>query len=157
MLFTVGKDEWNTKEGTSKSLKNTLHVLWYAKRHLSGWSDVEQGNNQGRSHSHYWVMLSWRHQSVRQSVRWKFSWINFSKFCGKLLKALRVDLKSCLGLVLSNATPASSKKIEASFRVIIFRGPCLLLGCPYYEPLLWFMIKAIYMIQFSKPHYIMAY
>jgi len=30
------------KEDTGKSLKNALHTLWYAKRHLSGWSDVEQ-------------------------------------------------------------------------------------------------------------------
>jgi len=36
MLFTVSKDEWNTKEDTGKSLKNTLHILQYAKRHLSG-------------------------------------------------------------------------------------------------------------------------
>ena len=36
MLFTVSKDEWNTKEDTGKSLKNTLDVLRYAKRHLSG-------------------------------------------------------------------------------------------------------------------------
>jgi len=36
MLFTVSKDEWNTKEDTGKSLKNALHVLRCAKRHLSG-------------------------------------------------------------------------------------------------------------------------
>jgi len=35
-LFIVSKDECNTKEDTGKSLKNTLHVLWYAKRLLSG-------------------------------------------------------------------------------------------------------------------------
>ena len=45
-LFTVSKDEWNTKEDTGKSQKNALHVLRYAKRHLSGWSDVEQWKNQ---------------------------------------------------------------------------------------------------------------
>jgi len=28
-LFTVSKDEWNTKEDTGKSLKNALDVLWY--------------------------------------------------------------------------------------------------------------------------------
>jgi len=33
-LFTVSKDERNTKEGTVKSIKNVQHVLWYAKRHL---------------------------------------------------------------------------------------------------------------------------
>ena len=41
-LFTVNKDEWYTKEDTGKSLKNALDVLRYAKRHLSGWSDIEQ-------------------------------------------------------------------------------------------------------------------
>jgi len=35
-LFTVSKDEWNTKEDSGKSLKNTLDVLRYAKRHLLG-------------------------------------------------------------------------------------------------------------------------
>ena len=36
ILFAVSKDEWDTKEDTGKSMKNTLYVLWYAKRHLSG-------------------------------------------------------------------------------------------------------------------------
>jgi len=36
------KDEWDTKEGTSKSIKNGLHVQWYGKRHHSGGSDIEQ-------------------------------------------------------------------------------------------------------------------
>ena len=35
-LFTVSKDEWDTKEDTSKSMKNALYVLRYAQRHLSG-------------------------------------------------------------------------------------------------------------------------
>jgi len=41
-LFVVNKDEWDTKEGRGKSMKNALHVQWYSKRHLSGWSDIEQ-------------------------------------------------------------------------------------------------------------------
>ena len=36
MLFTVSKDKWNTKEDTGKSLKNALHIVRYAKRHLLG-------------------------------------------------------------------------------------------------------------------------
>jgi len=28
--------EWDTKEDTGKSMKNTLYVQWYGKRHLSG-------------------------------------------------------------------------------------------------------------------------
>ena len=34
--FPISKDEWDTKEDTGKSMKNALHVLRYAKRHLSG-------------------------------------------------------------------------------------------------------------------------
>ena len=41
-LFAVSKDEWDTKEDTGKSMKNVLYILWYAKRHLSGRSDVKQ-------------------------------------------------------------------------------------------------------------------
>ena len=41
-LLTVGKDEWDTKEGTGKSMRNTLYILQYAKRHLSGWSNLKQ-------------------------------------------------------------------------------------------------------------------
>ena len=41
-LFAVRKDEWDTKEDTGKSMKNALHVLRYAQRHLLGQSDVEQ-------------------------------------------------------------------------------------------------------------------
>ena len=41
-LFAVSKDECNTKEDTGKSMKNALYVLRYAKRHLSGQSDVKQ-------------------------------------------------------------------------------------------------------------------
>ena len=44
--FPVNKDEWDTKEDTGKSMKNALYVLRYAKRHLSGQSNIEPyGNN----------------------------------------------------------------------------------------------------------------
>ena len=35
-LFAVSKDEWDTKEDTGKSMKNTLYVLQYAKSRLVG-------------------------------------------------------------------------------------------------------------------------
>ena len=41
-LLAVRKDEWDTKEDTGKSMKNTLYILQYAKRHLLGQSNVEQ-------------------------------------------------------------------------------------------------------------------
>ena len=40
--FAVSKDEWDTKEETGKSMKNALYILRYAKRYLSGQSDIEQ-------------------------------------------------------------------------------------------------------------------
>ena len=75
--FPVSKDEWDTKEDTGKSMKNALYVLQYAKRHLSGQSDVEQWKNQTCSLNHYRVTLVWRHQSVSYSVSRKFRWIIF--------------------------------------------------------------------------------
>ena len=41
-LFTVSKDEWDTKEDSDKSMKNALYVLWYAKRHLLDRNNIEQ-------------------------------------------------------------------------------------------------------------------
>ena len=41
-LFAVSKDEWDTKEDSGKSMKNALYVLWYAKMHLSGRSDIKR-------------------------------------------------------------------------------------------------------------------
>ena len=35
-LFTVNEDEWDIKKDTGKSMKNALHILQYAKRHLFG-------------------------------------------------------------------------------------------------------------------------
>ena len=40
--FHCRKDKWDTKEDTSKPIRNAVHVLWYAKRHLSSWNDIEQ-------------------------------------------------------------------------------------------------------------------
>ena len=34
--FTVSKDEWDSKKDSGKYIKNTLYVLRYAKRHVSG-------------------------------------------------------------------------------------------------------------------------
>jgi len=59
-LFMANKDEWYTKEGRATSMKNALYVQWYDKRHLSGWSDVEQRKNQAHRFSHCWVTLVWR-------------------------------------------------------------------------------------------------
>jgi len=36
ILFTVSKNEWDTKEDAGNSMKNALSVQQYAKRYLSG-------------------------------------------------------------------------------------------------------------------------
>jgi len=45
-IVTVSKDEWDTKEGTGKSMKNALYARWHGKGHLSGLSNVKQWKNQ---------------------------------------------------------------------------------------------------------------
>ena len=40
--FAVSKVEWDTMEDTGKSMKNTLYVLRYAKRHVPSRANVEQ-------------------------------------------------------------------------------------------------------------------
>jgi len=35
-LFVVSKDEWDTKEGSGKSMKNALYVQQHGRRPLSG-------------------------------------------------------------------------------------------------------------------------
>jgi len=62
-LSVESRDEWNTKEGTGKSMKNALHVQQYGIRYLYGWSDVKQWRNQVHSLNHCWVTRIWRHQA----------------------------------------------------------------------------------------------
>jgi len=56
-LFIVSKDEWHTKEGTDKSVKNALYVQQYGKWHLMDWSDVKQWKYQSYSFSHCQITL----------------------------------------------------------------------------------------------------
>ena len=44
-VFAVSEDEWNTKEDTGKSMKNSLYVLRYAKRHLK-YCSMPKGTSQ---------------------------------------------------------------------------------------------------------------
>ena len=41
-LFTVNKDEWDTKEDIGKFMKNALYILWYAKSHFSSQNNIKQ-------------------------------------------------------------------------------------------------------------------
>ena len=63
----------------------------------------------------------------------------FFKFHSNLLKVFSVDLKACLGLVVTALL--SSGKIEAGFWVMLFRGQCLLLCGGCYTILSYYMIK----------------
>ena len=66
--FAVSKMNWTQRRMPVCPWKNVLYILWYAKRHVCSWSDVEQWKNQACSLSCYCV---WRHQSsqsVSQSV-----------------------------------------------------------------------------------------
>jgi len=36
LVVHVNEDEWDTKEGRGKSMKNALHVQRYGKKHFSG-------------------------------------------------------------------------------------------------------------------------
>jgi len=42
--FAVSKDEWHTKEGTSKAMKNALYVQWYGKG--TSWTEVTSYNKE---------------------------------------------------------------------------------------------------------------
>jgi len=44
--FSWYKDEWDTKEGIGKSVKNVLYEQQCPKRYLSDWSNIEQRNIQ---------------------------------------------------------------------------------------------------------------
>ena len=85
-LFTVSEDEWNTKEDTGKSLKDALHILRHIKRHLSGWSNVEQWKNQAHSWSHYQVTQAQTSFQIDQKCFKKLSQ-NFKKYLPACLPA----------------------------------------------------------------------
>jgi len=64
-LFPINnKDEWNTKEGTGKSMKITLHILWYAKETSRATSNSEKIKHKALAI----VELHWSEASGRQLV-----------------------------------------------------------------------------------------
>jgi len=64
-LFAVRKDEWNTKEGTGKSMKNALYLQWYGKR-LEWWWTTEKSTLYDVAFTII-ITLVWRHQAVTVS------------------------------------------------------------------------------------------
>jgi len=54
-LFLVSKDEWDTKVGTGKLMKNALHVL-YGKCTSQAEATSNSKKNQARSLSHCQIM-----------------------------------------------------------------------------------------------------
>jgi len=98
--------EWRrTKVSFSRTMMQALELLWLAKRHISGGSDMEQCKNQARSLSGYWVTLVYRHyyvsewvsQSVCLSVE---NSTKILKFCSNFLKCIRNDPKTVLSLAM---------------------------------------------------------
>ena len=77
-------------------------------------------------------------QSLENSIKLKIM------FYSDLLKAFRVNLKACLGLVLPKQycliVVRENRKIEAGFWVMLFYGPYLLLCGSYYTVLSYCMI-----------------
>ena len=113
-------------EHTGKSLKDTLHVLWAPL----GLKQRQAVKNQACSLNRYLRNYAWQkvsgRQSVDRSVSQSVGWLvsrsgsqseeNSFKytFCGNFLKALRVDLKPFMVLVLPNHYyPLFFWKIEA--------------------------------------------
>jgi len=106
MQSTLYKDKWDTKEGCGKAMKNALHVQRYGKKHLSGWSNVEQQKIKPvalpifelhKSEGIRQVGRQLVSQSVENSIK-----LFYFKFCSNFLKAFRINLKAFLGLVLPN-------------------------------------------------------
>ena len=99
------KDEWDTKEDTGKLMKNTLYICSMPKG--TCWAEKMSNSKKIKPVALAVIELRLSEASVcqlfSQSVSRNFP-LNklFLKFHSNLLKAFRVDLKVCLGLVLSN-------------------------------------------------------
>jgi len=111
MFFTVGKDKWNSKEDTGKSLKNALYILRYAK----GTSRAEATLNREKFKPvALSIMELCQSEGISLLVSQTVSRNFFFKFRGNFLKAFWVDLKACLDLVLPiQYYPIIAEKIEA--------------------------------------------
>jgi len=81
---------------TVKFTKNTLYILRYSKRHLSGWNDVKHWKNQAHSLS----MKTPVSQSVSQSVKNPYQY----------KKGFWVNLKACF--VLTNTAHRRQGKLR---------------------------------------------
>jgi len=131
-----------TKVIFGKTMMWALELLQLVKRHISGWSDIEQWRNQACSYSHYQVTLVWRHQSVSQQknlLNWKFL-----KFHNNLIQRFRVNLKTSLGLAMPNQYSQTVRKQISSW----FWGDNLgqnpqTFMIPIYIVLLYCMIKKV--------------
>ena len=42
LLCVMSEKNWSTKEDKGKSMEHVLYILWLAKRHILGQSDIEQ-------------------------------------------------------------------------------------------------------------------
>ena len=111
-FFTISKDEWNTRENTGKSLNSALSLLWYAKRHLLGWSDVKQQKIKSKALTIIELRLQLS-EGISQSVT---RLVNHYKIpLNKKLNSIAIFWKHFQGLVLPSNTAPLSEKIEAGF------------------------------------------
>jgi len=95
-LFVVNKDEWVTKEGSGKSMKNALHVRWYGKRYLSSCEAMWNSEKVKPVALTIVELRASDRQLVSQSVENSVKYIFLIH--SNLLKAFQIDLKACFGL-----------------------------------------------------------
>ena len=102
--------EMGHKEGQwySKSMMCAFYVLQYAKRHISGQSNVEQWKNQAQSLIRYRVTLDWRHHA---GISGKFHWITFKKIVATYWTYLGLYWRHFWAwLFLTNVIPTNTAK-----------------------------------------------
>jgi len=140
MMIAKIMDEWYAKEGRGKSMKNVLYVQRYGKRHLSGWSDIEQWKNQALILD---IVELHKSEGIRQAVsqsveillnNFFYSLATFWKHLGSIWKLFWAYY------YLTNAATSLFKEFWLVLRWIFFMVRPHNLRRPYYEPLSGFMI-----------------
>ena len=116
------------------------------QKHLLGWSDVKQWKIQAHSISHYQSNYAWLRASGSQSEKNSVKY--FLKILWQLFESIADRSESLfLGLVLPNQYhPSVISENWDWFLGDLLYGPRLLLGRPYFEPLLWFMMTKLLLV-----------
>jgi len=121
-LFTICKDEWDTKEDAGKSMKNVQYCTVVGQKAPLRLKQHQTVKNQAHSLSHCWVMLVWRHQSVRQIIS---QYRKFLKFHSNLFESALSLLESLFGLIFTYVLYCYIGKLRLVFWWVYFVGcPC---------------------------------